>query len=557
MIDGDGAIGELFAWLARGWRAYAVLTALCLVVFGAGLARLPPTDRDESRFMQASRQMIESGDYARIRVQQEPRAKKPIGIHWLQTAAVRLAGQPLNRAWPYRLPSALGAWAAVLLVCFAGRRLFGARAGLAAGLMLATLPLTVAEAHLAKTDAALLGAVTLAMVALGDVYRALADGRRGSARWAAAFWLAVGGAILLKGPVVVLVAGATVVTLCLSDRSAALLGALRPLWGIPLAALVLAPWLATLLEPGNGNFLAAALRQDILPKLAGGQESHGAPPGTYLVLSALTAWPWSLAVPLALIAAWPARGTPAVRFCFAWLVPAWLAFEAVPTKLPHYVLPLMPAAALLLGAAVEDGRRWHGVMTRAAGRGWRLIWAGASIALGAATVLLARRYGAPDVFAAVAGTVAALGGCVVALGAGRLGPSTACGALGLLAAGYGGLALDRVVPELQTLWVSQRLAAEIARHTHTGPPILVGFHEPSAVFLLGTDTRLTDAAGAAGLMLARVGTLAAVDAPDVDALRRPLEDAGWTVTPLGTVAGYNYARGTDVALTLLTAAPPP
>ena len=381
-------IQRIFAFAERGKTPYAILTLVCALLFGLGLATLPPTDRDEARFMQATKQMIETGDYVTIKVQDDPRTKKPIGIYWLQAASVHAFGQPLSTAWPYRIPSALGAWLAVLMTCFAGRRLFGARAGLVAGLAMATLPLTVAEAHLAKTDAMLLGLTTLAMAMLGAVYlnRKLETNDGGDTRRLIVFWLAGGAAALIKGPVILLVVGATVATLLLADRDRRFILALKPQWGILLAALVVAPWLYLLTRGGGSGFVGNAFREDILPKLLGGQETHGAAPGYYLVTAILTAWPWSLLIPLALVACWPARNAPAIRFCLAWLVPAWLAFEAVPTKLPHYILPLMPAAALLLGAAVQDGRRWRGVMTRIAGRGWRAVYALISLALGTALI---------------------------------------------------------------------------------------------------------------------------------------------------------------------------
>jgi 4-amino-4-deoxy-L-arabinose transferase-like glycosyltransferase len=266
--------------------AYILLTVLCLFAFGIGLADLPPTDRDESRFMQATKQMIETGDYIHIRVQEEPRRKKPIGIHWLQAAAVKTFGEPLNIAWPYRVPSAIGAWAAVMAVCAIGRRLFSARTGLIAGAVMATFPLAILEAHLAKTDSILLAFISITMAALAWLYVLPVTGAelltgeiKIDRRPAVVFWVTLGAAVLIKGPVVVMVAGLTIATLCIVDRSMALVHALHPLWGLPLAALVIAPWLVALQFGGESGFVAEAVKQDMLPKLLGGQEFHGAPPG--------------------------------------------------------------------------------------------------------------------------------------------------------------------------------------------------------------------------------------------------------------------------------------
>src|ERR1700686_1824459 len=111
-------------WLL-GVRPYALLTLLCLLLYLPGISAIPPLDRDEARFAQATRQMLETGDFLRIRFQDEARNKKPAGIYWLQAAAVSAFSTPSATAiWPYRLPSLLGAMAAVLLTFALGTALF-------------------------------------------------------------------------------------------------------------------------------------------------------------------------------------------------------------------------------------------------------------------------------------------------------------------------------------------------------------------------------------------------------------------------------------------------
>lgn len=83
----------------------AVLVVLCLLMFVPGIASLPPLDRDESRFTQATKQMIETGDFIEIRFQEEARNKKPIGIYWMQAVTAGfMTAQPHNDIWAYRLP---------------------------------------------------------------------------------------------------------------------------------------------------------------------------------------------------------------------------------------------------------------------------------------------------------------------------------------------------------------------------------------------------------------------------------------------------------------------
>ena len=75
----------------RPYAAVVSLSLLCCVLFLPGIATLPVTDRDEARFAQASKQMLETGDTIDIRLQDKPRYKKPAGIYWLQAAAVTVA----------------------------------------------------------------------------------------------------------------------------------------------------------------------------------------------------------------------------------------------------------------------------------------------------------------------------------------------------------------------------------------------------------------------------------------------------------------------------------
>src|SRR5262249_1016615 len=160
---------------------------------------MPPLDRDEARFMQASRQMLESGDFLRIRFQEEARNKKPAGIYWLQAASVALLSTPASNApFPYRLPSLLGATGALLLTFWLRQRVVGRGGALVGAGLLASAVLLVAEAHLAKTDAVLLLTIVAAQGALGAIYRAEREEESVGNGIALLFWLAQGAGILVK-----------------------------------------------------------------------------------------------------------------------------------------------------------------------------------------------------------------------------------------------------------------------------------------------------------------------------------------------------------------------
>src|ERR1700737_2165391 len=142
-------------------RSVAFLTVCGLLFFLPGFFNIPPIDRDEARFAQATKQMVETGDFVDIRFQDEVRYKKPVGIYWLQASVVETASAlGLQRApvrvWLYRVPSLIGAIGAVLLTYWTALAFVTRRGAVLAGLILCSSVLLGVEARLAKTDAMLL-----------------------------------------------------------------------------------------------------------------------------------------------------------------------------------------------------------------------------------------------------------------------------------------------------------------------------------------------------------------------------------------------------------------
>ncbi|MCA8904450.1 MAG: glycosyltransferase family 39 protein, partial [Hyphomonas sp.] len=189
--------------LSTGWKAWVFLFVLTFSASAPGVFLLPALDRDESRFAQASKEMLEEHDFIRIQYQDELRNKKPAGIHWLQAASTALlTGPEAKQIWTYRVPSWLGASFAAMACFWCGIPLIGRRAAfLGAAVFGATLLLT-SEAHISKTDAVLVFLTTLGTGALGRLY-VLKDH---SKRTALLFWLAMGTGFLIKGPVTPMVA---------------------------------------------------------------------------------------------------------------------------------------------------------------------------------------------------------------------------------------------------------------------------------------------------------------------------------------------------------------
>ncbi len=521
-------------------RPRALLLAFCLLLWLPGLFTLPPTDRDESRFAQATKQMVETGDYVRIMNGDEPRNRKPIGIHWLQAPfataahAAHLAAE--NPIWPYRLPSVAGGLLAVLATYEAGRAMGGRRTALLAAGMLAASVILVAETHLAKTDAALLGATTVAMAVLGQAYLGQPIGRGR----AALFWLAMAAGILLKGPITPMVAGLAAAALTIADRRARWLLALRPVTGVAFMLLAVLPWFAAIGLATHGAFFHDAVGGDLGRKLSSGDDAHGAPPGMHLLLLPLLTFPASLPVLASLPRWWRQRREPATRFLLAWAVPAWAVFEAVPTKLPHYTLPLYPAVFLLAA------RLWTG-----APAGWWGRWAAPGLTVLAGVALAAGAGALPPMLHAgpLLGAPALLAAGLVAwLALQPRRPMVALAAMPLLTAALLGWEL----PQARPLWLAPQIERELAAAGLADAPVAsAGFHEPSLMFLAGTRTIMSPggADAAVALTSGRAGS-AAVSGPDEASFQGEAARLGMPLRALGAAHGYNYSRGQEMDLTL-------
>ncbi|HEX6441234.1 MAG TPA: glycosyl transferase [Stellaceae bacterium] len=544
-----------------GARPYALLVALCLLLYLPGIAAIPPLDRDEARFAQATRQMLETGDFLRIRFQDEARNKKPAGIYWLEAASVSLFSSAESTAiWPYRLPSLLGAMVAVLLTFAFGARLLRSgsdppaarRTAFFAAVLLASSLGLMAEAHIAKTDAVLLAAIVAAQGALGLAYvRARAE-RPVSAWIAAVFWIAQAAAVLLKGPAGPALAITTAGALSVADRDWRWLGGLRPVAGAIFLTAALTPWLVAIERATEGRFLADALGQDLAMKLIGPQESHGAPPFAYLVLSLATFWPGSLLLLPALLRGWRRLDMPVERFLIAWLVPAWALLELVPTKLPNYVLPLYPALALLAASALVDGMA-HGGWARWTDVAVKSAWTIVTIVLATALIFLPLRFGGP-VASAIAGAVLLLGLAAAMLYRRGTAPLAAAG-FAALAFAFIASAGSSMLPGLERLWLSRAAAGLVAQHPReTGAPLIaVGYSEPSLVFMLGTEVRLTTPRGSAEAL--GNGGDALVSNREEAMFRQALSARGLVPHALGTAPGFDYSNGQRMVLTLYRVTP--
>ncbi|MDO9586729.1 MAG: glycosyltransferase family 39 protein, partial [Brevundimonas sp.] len=318
-------------------------------------------------------------------------------------------------------------------------------------------------------------------------------------------------------------------------------------------ALIVGPWAIAITIATDGGFWREAILGDLAPKIAGGDEGHGMPPGLYLLIAPILFFPATLLLPAALSTGWHRRAEPAIRFLICWLVPAWLIFELTPTKLAHYTLPTFGALALLAAAAA----------TRPIGKASRLTGAGLQVFVGAllavASVWMLTEYGRSTAqtwatMTIVFAILAALIGAFLLMHRAAVTAIIAAIVLGMLSHA----ALAGTLRQLRPLSPAPQLekallAADLhPRQGRPGPVAITRFHEPSFVFLTGRETELTDAAGAAQALAE--GRPAIVEGRDAEAFREAAAQLGVTGRAVAVVDGHNYSRGENISLTLY--APP-
>jgi 4-amino-4-deoxy-L-arabinose transferase-like glycosyltransferase len=547
-----------FASASHG-RAALWLVVVCLLSFLPGFFTLPPVDRDEARFAQATKQMIESGDYVDIRFQDETRYKKPVGIYWLQAGFVKLGeavGVPRahTRIWLYRLPSLIGAIGAVLATYWAALAFVSRRAALLAALMMATSLVLGVEARLATTDGMLLLTTVAAMGALGRAYLAAQGARAASHPWRlpAIFWTALAGGVLLKGPLILLFVGLAALMLVTLDRSFAWLGRLKPAAGLAWMLLLVLPWFVAIVAKSGDSFFAESLGHDLFAKLGSGQESHGAPPGTYLVLFWLTFFPGAILAGLAVPAIWRGRAEPGAKFLLAWIVPAWIVLEIVVTKLPHYVLPLYPAIAILIAGAVDNHalarQRW--LMT--APLWWFVLSVAVAVAVVTLHVVIGQQPGFPAWPFLVAAMIMALfAWWLFQVDGAELSLLRAVTAAILMAWALFGATL----PSIPRLFPANELSKYLRFAAGCDDPQVAtaGYHEPSLVFLTGTSLKHTGGAGAAEFLKLGGCRFAFVEGRQERSFAQRAETLGVRYDRVFRVDGINISGGRPIAVTVFRA----
>ena len=333
-------------------RDALLLAALAGLLLLVGLGGVALTDRDEGANAEAAREMLAERSWITPTLGGAPRFAKPAFVYWLTAGAYAVLGATETAA---RLPSAVAALLLVLVQHAFARWAFGRDVAWRAGLVLLLSVEFVAIGRMALTDATLALWTTIA----GYAFMRGWWGAPPRGRWYALAWIAAGLAALAKGPVGLLIPlGGILLYLLLAGGLRQAWREAWPLRGLALFLVVAAPWYAAMFWIHGWDYAARARGETIgrvLRPVTG-------PGGTFLFyvpVLLLGFFPWSAFLPEALVAALRqarararrSRSDAVTVFAAAWLLAGIALFSVAQTRLPHYVLPLFPAAALLVAAS--------------------------------------------------------------------------------------------------------------------------------------------------------------------------------------------------------------
>ncbi len=348
------------------FRSYLVRTALLAIAICllhcAGNNSLPLIDRDEPRFAEATREMLQRNDWVVPYFNGHYRFDKPPLIYWMQAASVQVFGE---NEFAVRFPSAVCAALTALVLALWGARWRGPATGWRAALIFSLCAQVFMHARASVADMPMVLAFTLAAWCLWLT-------GEGVRRACAGFWVALALGFLAKGPIAWLPLAAIPFAPIEARRAL-----LRPWWRPALGALVMlgivAAWGIPALMQTGGEFATIGLGKHVVARSVGIMEGHGIGGFTgyivtlplYVVSVFVSLFPWSCWLPFTVKRWWRTdRHEPLLRYLGALVLLVFGVFTLVSTKLIHYTLPVFPMLALLIAAAWPD-RKTHATSTSA------------------------------------------------------------------------------------------------------------------------------------------------------------------------------------------------
>ena len=334
---------------------FLIFLAICFLIFLTGIFEIPILDRDEARFATASKTMLLENEFIDIKMYDEPRYKKPVGIYWLQVASNFIFGDiPYDNITLYRLPSILSIFLAFIFIFFRLRKIFDNEISFLTIFFLMFSLLTLSEMLQAKTD----GALFLTIILCNLMIYSLIENHKIKYKEKLIFWSALAIGVLIKGPIIFIYTILPLIIFSIIKRK----NFLKEIFcfsGLILFLILTLPWFIIITIKSNGAFWYESVGHDLLGKVSSGQESHGFPPGYYLITTLILFWPGSILI-------YPfikknfeqnfirIRKDDLTFFLLISFSVPYILFELVSTKLPHYIYPSYLPLSILLSKFLLD-----------------------------------------------------------------------------------------------------------------------------------------------------------------------------------------------------------
>jgi len=321
-----------------------LLVSVCLVLFFARLGDIPLYDNDEGIHAVTSKEMVLSGDWVTTTFNGEPFYDKPVLYNWFAAVAFLIFGFTEFAA---RLPAALLGLGSVLATYALGRRLAGPMLGFLGGMILATSPEFITLSRAVVHDISLVFFVTLTLCLFYCGFTA----STGTKRYLLPFYAATGFAVLAKGPVGLVLPGATIGLFLILRGQLSFIKHMFLGWGVLIFLIVVAPWYV-LISLENTEYAGYFfIQQNLMNFLSSRQARHPEPFYYYLPVLMGGFMPWSVFLPLAVVDPLRRRLSQiedGPLFLLIWFGVVLIFFSAAASKLGTYILPLFPAVALLV-----------------------------------------------------------------------------------------------------------------------------------------------------------------------------------------------------------------
>lgn len=448
---------------------------------------------EEGRYAEIPREMAVSGDWLTPRLNGIKYFEKPPLQYWATAAAYTVFGE---HHWTARLWPALTGWLGVLLIFYAGRRLFGDAAGFYSALVLASSPLYVLVAHVNTLDMGVTFFMTAALLAFLLAQHAAATPRE-NRTWMHLAWAAAALAVLSKGLIGVVLPAAALVVYSVVQRDFALWKRLHLATGMALFLLIAAPWFVAV-SIANPEFPRFFFIHEHFERFLTAVHKRDQPWWYFVPILAAGALPWLVTMGDAAARAWRADDEPQAfqprRFLLVWAGVIFVFFSVSSSKLPSYIVPIFPALALLAGNRLVVLKAKAALLGHGRTLAWQLAPAGviALVALAAApyAVLLAsdevpaalyQGY-VPWLIAAAAVALAGIGYAIYAAWRARITAAVAAAGLASLLAAQLGLTGHEALSPASSAY---HLVKQIEAHLKPGVPFYsVGTYEQTLPFYI-------------------------------------------------------------------------